>query len=160
MIGLEDMGALLLATAPLLAALAAGVSASAADDEAQGLPAGVRIAQSSITLRSMIVRVPVPRATAVPAPQRWRERRGPKCVPLAGIAGAQIVEEESVDLILRGGRRVRAELDRACPALDYYSGFYLRPTADGQVCADRDTVHARSGGACQIERFRLLVPRR
>jgi len=48
----------------------------------------------------------------------------------------------------------------ACPALDFYSGFYLRPSADGQVCADRDTVHARSGGQCGIERFRTLVPRK
>ena len=54
---------------------------------------------------------------------------------------------------------VPPQLDGECPALTYYQGFYLRPGADGQVCQGRDTVHARSGAECGIERFRLLTPK-
>jgi hypothetical protein len=43
--------------------------------------------------------------------------------------------------------------------MDYYFGVYVRPNADGMICADRDAFRARSGGSCGIERFRLLRPR-
>ena len=51
---------------------------------------------------------------------------------------------------------IRARLASSCPALDYYYGFYITPNADGQVCADRDVIRSRMGGACQIDKFRLL----
>lgn len=81
-------------------------------------------------------------------------------MPLAALAGAAITQPDSVDLFLRGGARLRARLDDDCPALDYYSGFYVRPTADGQVCERRDSLHTRAGGQCTIERFRSLQPDR
>lgn len=109
-----------------------------------------------IVRQRVIVRVPVPRPA--PAPAKWKERKGPRCMALNTIAGAAVSAPDSVDMILRGGARIRAELQSACPALDFYSGFYLVPTRDGRVCADRDSIHARSGGACQIERFRKLTP--
>jgi len=109
-----------------------------------------------IVRESVMVRLR--RGQATPSTVRWREKKGDRCVALANVAGALITEPDSVDFILRGGSRVRARLDRECPALDYYSGFYLRPSDDGMICADRDTVHARSGGSCTISRFRKLVP--
>jgi hypothetical protein len=104
-----------------------------------------------------IVRIPTHR----PAPARaaaadWRERKGPKCIALDRVAGAAVIVEDSVDLILRGGQRVRARLEDGCADLDYYAGFYIRPGPDGQVCADRESVHVRSGGECRIEKFRAL----
>lgn len=117
----------------------------------------VAISQLLIRQRT-IVRIP----TQAPVTARiteWRARKGPKCVPMAGIAGAAVVAEDSVDLLIRGGQRVRAEFEDGCADLDYYAGFYLRPGADGRVCADRDSIHVRSGGECRIERFRALEPR-
>ena len=76
------------------------------------------------------------------------------------LAGAAFTRADSVDLFMRGGRRMRAQLDDNCPALDFYSGFYLTPTRDGQVCGGRDTIRTRSGGQCDIERFREMVPQR
>lgn len=117
----------------------------------------VRYAQLTIRER-VIVRVPT-RLTVIQAkPVRWKESKGPKCAPMAGVAGAAVVKPDSVDLIFRnGGGRLRAELQDECPALDFYSGFYVRPTADARICAGRDSIHARSGGECQIRRFRKLT---
>jgi hypothetical protein len=107
--------------------------------------------------RSAIVRIPTRSVAAPPAGQTmWRERKGPKCVPMERIGAAAVVAEDSVDLLLRGGERVRAQFEDDCPDLDYYGGFYVRPGADGLVCADRDSVRVRSGGECRIERFRAL----
>ena len=115
---------------------------------------------ATIIREHIVIRVPLPRRTA-PAPMTvWTEKHGPDCIMMSAIAGAAIAAPASVDFVLRGGKRVRARLDRACPSLDYYSGFYLVAVADGKICADRDAVHARSGGACEIERFRLLKPQR
>jgi len=116
----------------------------------------LRYGQISIRER-VIVRVPV--RPSAPAPQIvWQEKKGPRCMPAASIAGAAVTKAGTVDFVLKGGSRVRAELDDDCTALNYYGGFYLRPTADGTICADRDSVHARSGGECAITRFRKLVP--
>lgn len=120
--------------------------------------APVRWAQVTIRQR-VIMRIPAlpPRNAAKSAPA-WREKKGPKCVPMNSMAGAAVTRPDAVDLFFRGGARVRAQLENACPALDFYSGFYLKPTSDGMVCADRDSIHSRAGGECRIDRFRQLVP--
>ncbi len=88
----------------------------------------------------------------------WKEKRGPKCIPANAIAGAALIGPNSVDIILRDNRRIRARLESSCPALDFYRGFYLKPNPDGQICADRDAIRSRMGGQCGIEKFRLLEP--
>lgn len=115
-------------------------------------------------VQQVIVRLPrlSPSAAAVamPPPVEWVEKKGPKCIPLASLAGALVTQPGAIDLVQDGGARVRAQLDRKCPALDFYSGFYIKPTKDGKVCADRDAVRSRAGRQCGIDRFRLLVPKR
>lgn len=101
----------------------------------------------------------VPRVTPV-EPVRWRETRAERCVPLENLAGAAFNAARSVDLVLSGGQRLRAHFKEECPAIDFYSGFYIRPTSDGLVCARRDAVRSRSGASCEIHAFRRLVPRR
>jgi hypothetical protein len=122
-------------------------------------PVPERFAQVTVR-QQVIIRVPM-RPPAAPArPLRWKEKKGPHCIPLDALAGAAVMATSSVDLILRGGSRLRARLDRSCPALDFYSGFYIKPTRDGRICEDRDTIHARSGGQCEIRDFKRLVPDR
>jgi len=89
-------------------------------------------------------------------PVRWKEKKGPKCVAMRAIAGAALIGQNSVDLILRDRSRVRAKLESSCPALDYYHGFYVTPTSDGQICADRDPIRSRMGGECGIDKFKAL----
>lgn len=108
----------------------------------------------------ILVRIPLrPSPTASPAPQvvEWKEGRGPKCVAARSIAGAGLVGPTSVDLILRDRSRIRAKLEKSCPALDYYYGFYIKASEDGQICADRDMIRSRVGGQCEIEKFRALT---
>ena len=140
------------AVAALLSVL--GVASAAPD------PAASQQRTRVIVREQIIVRVPV-RAREVAPPSasliRWREGRGPKCLDAREIVAATMLSENSVDLILRDKRRVRARLSSRCPALDYYYGFYIRPTADGKVCAERDIIRSRMGGQCGIERFRALT---
>jgi len=109
---------------------------------------------AQLTVRQRII-VRVPRIM-VPRAVTWKEKKGIKCVAPAELAGAVVTARDRIDLVLRGGQRVRARLDDDCRGLDFYSGFYLRPDAQGLVCAGRDAIRSRAGARCQIDRFRLL----
>lgn len=134
------------------------MTAALAAPAAPGAGDAVELAQLTVRQR-LIVRVPRMAPVPPPAPVRWVEKKGPKCIPAADLAGALVSERNRLDLVLRGGRRVRAELEDECHGLDFYRGFYVKPAADGLVCADRDAVRARGGDKCPIDRFRLLEPR-
>jgi hypothetical protein len=109
-----------------------------------------------ILRQRIIIRVPARLRPAPASPIHWKESAGPKCVPARAIVGASMISQDSVDLILRDNRRIRARLENSCPALDYYYGFYITPNPDGMICADRDIIRSRVGGQCGIDRFRTL----
>lgn len=141
---------------PLLLALA---PAGAVDESRAG---NVQTAQFTVHQR-IIIRIPrlFGRAPVSPVdPGRWTEKKGPQCVAMSALDGAVVTGPQSIDLMVEGGDRLRAKLDDDCPPLDFYSGFYLKATPDGMVCADRDAIRSRSGAACSIESFKLLVPKR
>ena len=141
---------------------ASGLPALHPDTGASGSRAveDVQVAQMMIQQR-IIIRVPAVNPPSPPhRPIRLKEVKGPKCVTLNQLAGASIGQNDAVDLFMRGGMRLRAQLDDDCPALDYYTGFYIAPTADGKVCQRRDMLHTRAGQQCLVKRFRLLVPDR
>ena len=140
----------------ILIALAAPLAV--ATDPAQDF-AGVEMAQLSIHQR-IVIRIPRLAARPVPkaAPIQWKEKHGPHCIAASSLAGALVSGPSAVDLVLTGGQRLRARLDGDCAPLDFYPGFYIKPAADGKVCADRDVIRARSGAACQIDVFRTLKP--
>jgi hypothetical protein len=117
----------------------------------------VELAQMTIQQR-VVIRVPI--APEPTRPIRLIEKKGPKCLASNNLAGAVVTSARTIDLFTRNGPRLRAELDKQCQAVDLRFGFYIRPNADGQVCASRDTIHARTGGQCDIEKFRTLVPER
>lgn len=105
----------------------------------------------------VILRIPVQPRPLVPQLE-WKERKGPKCIGTGTIRGALLSGPQEVDFVLTGPKRVRAELDEDCPALDFYGGFYLQPE-DQRICAGRDAIHSRMGGSCTIERFKQLIPK-
>ena len=147
---------LLAVTAPAVAALDAAPPDAV---PAQQSLDGTMVAQMTIRER-VVIRVPRMSAASrlpVPVPVRYKEKKGPKCVAAAELAGALIQEPGAVDLVITGGKRLRAKLDKDCGPLDYYAGFYLRPAADGKVCAGRDVLRMRSGASCGIATFRTLV---
>jgi hypothetical protein len=121
--------------------------------------------------QQLIIRVPARRSqlndfAAGPAPSRratelpivWKEKKAPKCVSMRNILGMQAVQRDSIDIITRQKQRLRAQLNRGCRALDFYAGFYMQGSKDGQLCEDRDQIHARTGAKCEIDKFRLMVP--
>lgn len=118
----------------------------------------LELAQASFRSR-VVVRVQAMTTSIAPA-IRVKEKKGPRCIAVDNILAAGVLARSSVDLVLRGGFRVRARLSASCPGLDYYSGFYLVPSADGMLCADRDLIRDRAGGECAIDKFRKLVAAR
>jgi hypothetical protein len=123
-------------------------------------PAPVSRYSQVLVHEQMVIRIGPGLRFSEPVPIRWKEGKGPKCVPARMIAGYAVLAPASVDFVLRDNRRVRAKLDSSCPALDYYHGFYVTPNADGMICADRDVIRSRMGGECGIDKFRSLKPKR
>jgi hypothetical protein len=129
-------------------------------------PASVPTAAQVRIEQRVIVRIAPPgprlRQSMVPelaplAPPRMSERKMGKCVPVAGIAAVQPDAGGNLLLFMRDRRLVSANLEKACRARDFYSGFYLERTRDGMLCVDRDKLHSRSGANCAISRMRQLV---
>lgn len=114
----------------------------------------VTIARTSIVRRSMPVPVP-PRA-----PVMLVEKKADDCVKMEAIRGFSVSRRDSVDLMLRDGKLLRVKLGKDCPALGFYSGFYVKAHADKKMCAGRDAIRSRSGRQCNVEAFRSLVPAR
>jgi hypothetical protein len=130
---------------------------------AQTAPPSPRAEDVTVRHQQIIIRLSRGPRTIAPAGRsliQWRESRGPRCVSAQRLIGATSLRPDSVDLILRDNSRVRARLQRRCPALDYYRGFYINATEDGRICAERDSIRSRAGGECQIEDFRSLSPER
>ena len=123
----------------------------------------VQWAQLSIQQR-VIIRVPMARKGQAPARitpdarDRWEEKKGPRCVALRSIRGANIVVSNGVDLLLADNHRYRARLEKGCDSTGFYSGFYVEPDEDGSLCSGRDELQARSGLACAVDSFRRLIP--
>lgn len=85
------------------------------------------------------------------------ERKMGKCVPLNSVLGVQSAGGNKLVLFLRGQRLVSATLEKACQGRDYYSGFLVSEHSDGQLCADRDELLARSGAKCKVQGYREMM---
>lgn len=136
-------------SALLVLAIAPGAGPAAADS-------GYQVAQL-LFRQQVLVRIQRPVAVK---PIEWTEKKGPKCVAADNLAGVLISRPDAVDLVMEGGKRIRARLDDDCPALNFYGGFYVRPNDDGKLCAGRDAIRARSGRMCRIDSFKKLLARR
>lgn len=127
-----------------------------------GGTAGPAATPADAGVRQMLVRdeiiLHVPIARLRERRFEWVERKGPKCLPAAMIAGAAMASPSTIDFVMRDRRRVRARLDNDCAGLDFYGGFYVEP-GNGAVCARREEIRSRAGSTCRIERFRSLQPK-
>nr|WP_298928632.1 hypothetical protein [uncultured Erythrobacter sp.] len=88
---------------------------------------------------------------------KYEERKMGKCVPVNGIAGVQTGSGNRLLLFMRDSKIISANLEKACRARDFYSGFYVEKNEDGKLCVDRDKLQSRSGAKCEVERMRQLV---
>lgn len=97
--------------------------------------------------------VPQPRSSSV----RVRERKTGKCMPALGIAAVQPITDGRLMFYMRDRRMIAAGLEKACSARDFYRGFYMSKTSDGQLCVGRDPIHSRAGTTCKLKDVREYV---
>lgn len=88
---------------------------------------------------------------------RLEERKIGSCVSAQGIAGVQAGQDNKLLLFMRDRRIIAATLEKSCSPDDFYSGFYLERSGDGQLCVKRDKLHSRAGAKCEIRQIRQLV---
>lgn len=88
---------------------------------------------------------------------RYVEKKTDKCLAVEGIAGVQTGSGNRLLLFLRDKKIITINLEKACRARDFYSGFYIEKNKDGKLCVKRDRLHSRNGVKCEVERMRQLV---
>jgi len=88
---------------------------------------------------------------------RLEERPMGKCVPVKRIAGVGTSSDNRLILFMSDRRIVSARLEKACKPEDFYSGFYVERSEDGNLCVDRDELQSRAGAKCGVNAFKELV---
>jgi hypothetical protein len=93
------------------------------------------------------------------SPEEWREGKAERgaCIGADRIAGAYVVDQRTLEVVMRGGARHRLKFRRACPQLSYYGGFYYSQRSAGRLCAGTDKVMGRAGGECTIAQIVPMV---
>lgn len=86
-------------------------------------------------------------------PSRVVERKMGKCVALKDIVAVQTGSANKLILFMRNRQMISAQLEKACAARDFYSGFYVEPSKDGSLCVNRDQLQSRSGTKCEVAKF-------
>ena len=94
-------------------------------------------------------------AACSPSPE---QRKIGKCLTARNIVAVQTVSSRDLVLYMADSRMIRAQLNKACNARDFYLGFYIEPNDDGELCVDRDMLRSRNGASCKIGGIRQLVP--
>ena len=115
----------------------------------------------------IIIRLPSPAsAPAAVGAQRqsvanlkYKEKKIGKCLWVDRLGGSRPGPDRTLDLLTRDGILIRAYLGDGCLAREFYAGAYMERSYDGKLCVDRDLLHARTGAKCEIDKFRLLIPR-
>lgn len=91
---------------------------------------------------------------------KFEEERVGDCVPIASIAAVQPANNNRLLLFMRDRRVLSAALERTCNSEDYYLGFYVERSEDGQLCSRRDKLQSRAGASCRFTRLSRLVAER
>lgn len=92
------------------------------------------------------------------APSRVVERKMGRCVDMSDIVAVQTGTANRLILFMRNRQMISAELEKACAARDFYSGFYVEPSKDGNLCINRDQLQSRNGTKCDVSKFYRLEP--
>jgi hypothetical protein len=90
---------------------------------------------------------------------KYKEQKLGQCLWIDKLAGSRPGPKDTLELLTRDGVLIRAYLGDGCLAREFYAGAYMERSPDGKLCVDRDLLHARTGAKCEVDKFRLLVPR-
>lgn len=88
---------------------------------------------------------------------RIEQRKIGSCLPADAIVGVQTGGNSDLVLFMRDRRVISVALEKSCNARDFYSGFYVERSRDGQLCVKRDKIHSRAGVKCEMRQIRQLV---
>ncbi|KRA83068.1 hypothetical protein [Altererythrobacter sp. Root672] len=91
---------------------------------------------------------------------RFEEERVGDCVPIGAIAAVQPANNNRLLFFMRDRRVLSAALERSCNSEDYYLGFYVERSGDGQLCSRRDKLQSRAGASCRFTKLSRLVAER
>lgn len=91
---------------------------------------------------------------------KMKERGMGKCIGMKDIVAVQTGSANKLILFMRNRQMISAKLEKACLARDFYSGFYVEPSKDGNLCIDRDQLQSRSGTKCEVSKFYRLEQQR
>ena len=112
----------------------------------------IRIAPRRVSdRRNMLAQLPV-RAPVT----RSEERDTTRCVEIQQNAGVEPGSGNRLLLFMRDADILSINLEKACRARDFYSGFYVEPNEDGKLCVSRDILKSRNGARCNIKRMMEL----
>lgn len=114
------------------------------------------------TNERVIIRIPPksePASSKRSEPIEYKEEKIGKCLLMDRLIGSRPGPKESLEIMTRDGNLIRAYLGDGCLAREFYAGAYVERSFDGKLCIDRDLLHARTGAQCEIDKFRLLVPK-
>jgi hypothetical protein len=114
------------------------------------------------TNERVIIRIPPksePASSKRSEPIEYKEEKIGKCLLMDRLIGSRPGPKESLEIMTRDGNLIRAYLGDGCLAREFYAGAYVERSSDGKLCIDRDLLHARTGAQCEIDKFRLLVPK-
>ncbi|WP_284125797.1 hypothetical protein [Parerythrobacter aestuarii] len=89
-------------------------------------------------------------------PDRLVERKMGDCIAAKDVVGVQTGGTTKLILFMRDRGMISAQLEKACSARDFYSGFYVEPSKDGKLCIKRDELLSRNGTKCELSRFSRL----
>jgi hypothetical protein len=92
-------------------------------------------------------------------PVVYKEEKVGKCLMMDRLIASRPGAKNSLELVTRERQLIRAYLGDGCLAREFYAGAYVERSRDGKLCVDRDLLHARTGAKCEIDKFRLLIPR-
>lgn len=88
----------------------------------------------------------------------YHEEKLDGCIPVSAIAGVQPAPAQNRLLLFMRDRRVlSAALEKACRPEDFYSGFYVERSRDGQLCSKREKLQSRAGASCRVSQLNRLV---
>lgn len=113
----------------------------------------IRVSPSAPDARQRVLTMQAQRS-ATPA---YREVNHDDCVRVENIVGVDPTADNRLLLFMENRNVLVAELDGACSARAFYSGFYVDRNDDGRLCERRDMLQSRAGATCSVVNLTRLV---
>ncbi len=97
----------------------------------------------------------------VPKRIKMKEKKIGKCLWMKQLVVARpgADKPQHLEFVTKNGQIIRGYLGDGCLAREFYAGTYMERTSDGKLCAERDILYARTGAKCEVDKFRVMVPK-